>query len=75
MSVKNKSRILMSGGFHESNPIKLFVDPRFLQSHDELYLSDRQKKRLEMHFCGHYDCECGSFRRATVETWVRNEAE
>ena len=75
MSVKNKSRIIISGGFHDANPIKMFVDPRFLQSHDEIYLSDRQKKRLEKHFCGHYDCKCGSYKRANVETWVRNEAE
>lgn len=75
MTVKNTSRIIMSGGFHNSNPIKMFVDPRFLQSYDELYLSDRQKKRLEHHFCGHYDCKCGSFRSANVEKWVKNEAE
>ena len=75
MSVKNKSRIIMSGGYHNSNPIKLFVDPRFLQCFSEIYLSDRQKLRLEKHFCGHSDCCCGSFRRATVDKWVNNEAE
>lgn len=75
MSVKNKARIIISGGFHDANPIKMFVDPRFLQCHSEIYLSDRQKARLEKHFCGHSDCCCGSFRRASVETWVRNDPE
>ena len=75
MSVKNKSRIILSGGYHDRNPIKLFVDPRFLQTRQENYLSDRQIKRLEKHFCGYPDCTCGSFRRAKLEMWERNEAE
>jgi hypothetical protein len=75
MSVKNLTRIILSGGFHNANPIKMFVDPRFLQTRQDGFLSDRQIKRLERHFCGHPDCTCGSFRRAKMETWVCNVKE
>jgi len=59
-------RIKISGGYHNRIEIKMTVDVRFVETRDERFLSDYQRRRLNRHFCGIKGCACGSHQRANI---------
>lgn len=75
-----KTKVILSGGFHNSADIKLFMEfpanalidyadgKIYAKDLIEEYATPYQLKRLENHFCGIKGCTCGSWHRADVDT-------
>ena len=75
-----KTKVTLSGGFHNSSEIKLRIDfphnalldyaDKKVYAKDliEEYATPYQRKRLENHFCGINGCTCRSWQRADVDT-------
>lgn len=74
-----KTKITLSGGYHNCTSIKLYLNIPFAALRDyadkktgaaeliEEYATEYQRKRIEYHFCGIKGCTCGSWRRADID--------
>lgn len=66
-------KITLSGGFHNSNPVKVVIPADSFESLKDGYetiqgvLTDTQLRRMMKHFCGVPGCSCGGVRRACWE--------
>lgn len=82
-----KTKVVFSGGFHNSPAIKIHLNIPFAALRDYAdkkvgakdligeYATDYQRKRLEDHFCGIKGCTCGSWHRADIDTtWMDDDA-
>lgn len=68
-------KITLSGGFHNSDEIKISLPHKVAESlkNGEVSLTDyhvlsrAQRLRLDRHFCGIKGCLCGGVARADIE--------
>jgi hypothetical protein len=61
-------KIKFDGGFHNSSPMVISVPLYFYAANRyPHYLSLRQKRKLQKHFCGIKSCTCGGAARAEKE--------
>ena len=68
-------KITLSGGFHNSPPIKIALATNIVEQlkrgevsiTDHHVLSRIQRQKLDRHFCGIKGCKCGGVYRAKID--------